>query len=152
MIDLLADEGDLQPLSSRRHGRREYRLTRDLLFRDVRVPAGFVTDKYSLPGRLIPALWQPQHAKFATPAVIHDWLFETMLKTFEASNIIFLEAMKAAGVKAHHRCAAYRAVSLFGRSGYGLVDPDNVPLVRTVRPDIQGLLSEPPHGLFTRHP
>ncbi|MBI1359878.1 MAG: DUF1353 domain-containing protein [Alphaproteobacteria bacterium] len=139
-LQLLCD-GDLTPTGTFREGRPEFRLTRPLVFEDIVVPKFYVTDRYSLPGRLIPLLWEPHHARYSTPAVIHDWLFETKLKPFEDSNAILMRAMQAAGVRADQRWIVFLAVSFFGRRGYGVVDPDNIPLVRSVRPDLRGVLA-----------
>ena len=144
-LDLLEDE-DLVATGSTRHGRAEYRLTRSIIFETLTIPPGFVTDKYSLPGRLIPFLWQPKKAKFATPAVIHDWLYETRWfgegeDAREKADAILLRAMTALRISPWRRWIAWAAVRLGGRAGYGIVDADNIPLVRAVRPDLEDVLA-----------
>ncbi len=134
-------EADLVPTGTFRNGRPEYRLARALHFEDVTVPAGFVVDGYSMPGRIINWRWQPKHARWKTAATVHDWLFETQLKPFEECNWIFLRAMRATGVKIHHRAIAFAAVMLFGQGGYGLVDADNIDLVAPHRPDLKQVLA-----------
>lgn len=144
-MDLLTDD-DLIPTGTTRHGRAEFRLGRDLVFGKITVPAGFISDKYSLPGRLIPFIWQPKHAKFATPAVLHDWLYETMLfgpseaDRENADNQLML-AMKATGVAPWRRWIVWSAVRMAGGGGYGVVDASNVDLVRAVRPDLGDALA-----------
>lgn len=144
-MDLLQDH-DLEPTGATRHGRTEYRVLRTVIFEQLTIPPGFVTDKYSLPGRLIPFIWQPKAAKFATPAVIHDWLYETKwLGDGEEgrwkADAVLMRAMKATGIPVWRRWLVWAAVRLGGEAGYGLVDADNLPLVRPVRPDLEGLLA-----------
>ena len=144
-IDFLGD-ADLVPTGTTRQGRPEFRLTRTLIFGKVTVPAGFITDKYSLPGRLIPFIWQPHKAKYATAAVLHDWLYESLLFGADedgranADNLL-MNAMIATGINPVRRWIVWAAVRVFGGGGYGLVDPDNVALVRAVRPDIGDVLA-----------
>lgn len=124
---LILQPGDLTPTGTTREGRPEFRLNRPVTFEDVTVPAGYVTDKHSLPG--IIKAWQPKGEYWAGPPIIHDWLFETQIKPFEESNLIYHRAMKAIGVKRRHRLLAYLAVQWKGRRGYGKVDADNWDMV-----------------------
>lgn len=144
-MDLLQDE-DLVPTGTTRQGRPEFRLTRELTFEAQRVPKGYVTDKYSLPGRLIPFIWQPHHAKYAAPAILHDWAYETM--SFgadeggrELADAMLMRAMTAAGISPWRRWIVWAAVRVGGRRGYGVVDPDNIGLARKVRPDLEAVLA-----------
>ena len=144
-MDFLND-ADLVPTGTTRQGRAEFRLTRALIFGKITVPAGFITDKFSLPGRLIPFIWQPHKAKYATPAVVHDWLYETMWfgpkeEDRENADNQLMQAMIATGVTPAKRWIVWGAVRAFGARGYGLVDAGNVDLVRAVRPDLSAVLA-----------
>lgn len=144
-IDCLNDE-DLIPTRTTRHGRAEYRIRRDLVFGKLTVPKGFVTDKYSLPGRVIPFIWQPKKAKYATAAVVHDWLYETAWfgpgeDGRKKADEVLMRVMTATGINVVKRWIVWAAVRVGGRWGYGIVDPDNVELVHPVRPDLKDVLS-----------
>lgn len=125
---LVLTDDELVLTGTFREGRPEFRISRDVWFRDVRVPAGYVTDKHSLPG-LVRA-WQPKGAQWAGPPIIHDYLYETMEKPKAAADQLYADAMMAIGVKVHHRIIAYLAVKRFGHGGFGKVDADNVDLIR----------------------
>ncbi|MEO0870399.1 MAG: DUF1353 domain-containing protein [Pseudomonadota bacterium] len=127
---LILAPGDLEATGTLRENRPEFRTLRDVWFEDVRVPAGFVTDKHSLP--FVIKGFQPKHARWAGPPILHDWLYETQIKTKIEADLLYWRAMRAIDVKMVHRIPAALAVLKFGRRGYGKVDADNFELVNRV--------------------
>lgn len=149
-MDLLTDD-DLEATGTFRGGwarRPEYRLKRDLSFGEPRVtvPAGFVVDGYSLPGRLISGVWQPKEKRWFTASTLHDWAYETMIlgrdeKGRELADNLLMRAMRYCGVEPHKRWIVWAAVRVGGAAGYGVIAPQNVDLVAPHRPDLAGVLN-----------
>ena len=44
----------------------------------IYVPAGYITDGFSMPGKALQA-FQPRSANFLLPSILHDWLYDTGL-------------------------------------------------------------------------
>ena len=78
----------------------------------IKVPTGFVTDFASSP----PQIWWliPPWGKYGKAAIIHDWLYQTGLRTRKQADEIFLEGMIILGVTPWRRRLMYRGVRLFG--------------------------------------
>ncbi len=96
----------------------------------VDVPAGFVTDFASIPA-FAQFLIQP-FGRHAPAAVIHDFLYAIGTpKARKYADLLFLHAMRDAGVPAFRRRLMYAAVKLGGWRGYGrpkdwaFVSPDD---------------------------
>lgn len=137
-------EGDLEPTGTFRDPgaktRPEFRLRVPVVYEVggqgsgliVTVPAGYITDRYSLPGRVLQG-WQPEGVKWWAPALVHDWLYDTGLVPRSVADAILLEAMRAIGVEQWQRTVVYNAVAAGGRSGFGKPEPANLRLVRDAR-------------------
>lgn len=78
----------------------------------IEVPENFETDFASVPR----GLWNifPPDGEYTQAAVLHDYLYNTKLRTRSESDRIFLEAMTVLLVPAWKRQLMYRAVRLFG--------------------------------------
>lgn len=82
---------------------------------DIEVRKGFITDLASIP-RLFQSLI-PQNHRHRGPAVIHDWLYHTAADhcyTRLQCDLVFLEAMKTAGVHFIRRQTMFAAVRVGG--------------------------------------
>jgi hypothetical protein len=137
--DVLLKDGDLEPTGGLREGRPEYMLMRDIIFEAwspgsgmaVIVPAGYVTDRFSLPGLL--KSFQPSQEKWLMPALIHDWLYDVGQIPRSKADSIFSQAMAAAGAKWWHRYGAFVGVRFGGSSGFGKPTSLNRELVERAR-------------------
>lgn len=95
----------------------EWILDEDLVYETdvgeiIRVPAGFNTDLASIPRALHAVI--PLNGKHRKAAVVHDYLYVTQKKTREASDAIFLEAMRTSGVRYTQRYVMYWGVRIGG--------------------------------------
>lgn len=136
------DEGALKPTGKLREGERrpEFVVTRPIVFEVgapgsgmcVWVPPGYVTDGYSLPGRIL-QWFQPEHANWLLPAILHDWLYDTGRVPRDMCDRILLQGMREVGVAAWQRFFVYRAVRLGGGGGYGRPIPLNLSIVEASR-------------------
>lgn len=98
------------------HGdNKQWKLTEDFHYRGNyrtwSVPKGFETDLDSVPR--IPIIYAMFKGRTTKAAVIHDWMYVTDQGKFLA-DAVFLEAMKAEGLKPWFRWPIYLAVTLFG--------------------------------------
>lgn len=98
----------------------------------VTVPAGYITDGYSMPGVLL-QLFQPRSARYLLPAILHDWLYDAGTVPRDMADRILLEGMRAVGVAAWQRFLVYRAVRLGGGGGFGKPLPLNLGIVTQAR-------------------
>ncbi len=98
----------------------------------ITVPAGYITDGYSMPGRLLQAK-QPKGANYLLPAILHDWLYDVGTVPRDMCDRILLQAMRAVGVEKLHRFVVYRAVRLGGAGGFAKPLPINLACVRRAR-------------------
>jgi hypothetical protein len=98
----------------------------------ITVPVGYVTDGYSLPGRLL-QLFQPRTADFLLPAILHDWLYDTGLVPRDMCDRILLQAMRAVGVAPWQRAIVNVAVRCGGGGGFARPLPVNLACVRQAR-------------------
>ena len=82
----------------------------------IHVPAGFVTDLTSVP---LP-LWFicPKLGKHNKAAVIHDYLYQSKLRTRLMADAVFCEALGVLGVSQWQSGLMYWGVRLFGWLGY----------------------------------
>lgn len=104
------------------HGRPVLRLTSPLEyypgrgFEPVRVPAGLETDLASVP-RFFWRVAAPWDA--LEPPAVHDWLYRRAAEYPRwMADLIFLLALRDAGVARWRSVAMYLAVRAFGRSAY----------------------------------
>ena len=80
------------------------------------VPAGFVTDFASSPSQV---WWLiPPWGRYGKAAVVHDYLYQTHLRTREEADNIFRESMEVLGVDKRRVFIMYWGVRLFGWLGY----------------------------------
>lgn len=126
-----------EPTGTFREGwRPEYRVTRDYPLHVggvlVLIPKGYVTDLYSLPGRLLQA-WQPHRSLWWGPALAHDVLYDLGELHRSLCDFILLELMHDAGVAPIHRVAVYSAVRLGGGHGFNKCLPVNMAVINRVR-------------------
>lgn len=98
----------------------------------VVVPAGYVTDGYSLPGMAL-QLFQPRSANYLLPSILHDWLYDAGLVPRAMADRILLQAMRAVKVAAWQRGLVYTAVRLGGGGGFNRPLPINLEIVRKAR-------------------
>lgn len=98
----------------------------------ITVPRGYVTDGYSMPGRLL-QLFQPRTATFLLPSILHDWLYDTGLVPRDMCDRILLQAMRSVGVAKWQRTLVYAAVRLGGWGGFAIPLPVNLACVRKAR-------------------
>lgn len=85
----------------------------------IKVPTGFVTDFASVP-RIFWSIYPP-FGRYSKAAVLHDYLYDITceyLYSRKDSDEIFLEAMKAVGVKKFTRSLLYYMVRWFAKSHF----------------------------------
>lgn len=110
------------------------------------VPKGYVPDGYSMPGRILQA-FQPRHARWLLPSILHDWLYDVGSIPRSVCDAILFDVMKELGVP-HWQClAVYLAVRAGGWGGFNKPLPINLAIVREARmkslsPDITKYLKE----------
>ncbi len=141
---LFLSDGDFVPTGTFRDPgektRREYRLVTPVIYEVggrgsgliVTVPAGYITDLYSLPGRLL-QFWQPSGARWWGPPLLHDWLYDTGLAPRKIADAVLQEAMMALDVDPALRLIVYVGVRVGGRMGRGHPEPANYGLVKAAR-------------------
>lgn len=120
--------------------RPEFRLTEPIVFEiggpgsglQVVVPAGYITDGYSLPGGLL-QLFQPHAAHFKLPSILHDWLYDAGLVPRAMADRILRQAMRAVNVPGWQRWLVYVAVRLGGWGGFNKPLPINLDIVAKAR-------------------
>ncbi len=78
----------------------------------IHVPAGFITDFASTPF----FMWKT--GLYSKAAVVHDYLYQSKLRSRAMADLIFKEAMLVLGVHPVKAQVMYRAVRLFGCKGY----------------------------------
>ena len=78
----------------------------------IHVPIGFVTDFASTPF----FIWKT--GLYSKAAVVHDFLYQSKLRTRMEADAIFYEAMLVLGVSKWKAGLFYWAVRLFGWMGY----------------------------------
>jgi len=78
----------------------------------ITVPVGFVTDFASSPF----FVWSfiPPWGRYSKAAVIHDYIYQTKIRTRKEADDIFLEAMLVLGVPAWKAKLMYWGVRTFG--------------------------------------
>jgi hypothetical protein len=80
------------------------------------VPAGFVTDRASIP-YLVQWLI-PKDGRHSVPAIIHDYLYWTGTCTQRQADRLLMHAMADSRAPSWQRRMIYKAVDLFGGSAY----------------------------------
>lgn len=94
----------------------------------VYVPAGYITDGFSMPGTLL-QLFQPHSARYLLPSILHDWLYDTGLVSRGIADAVLLQAMRAVGAAGWQAKLVYFAVRLGGWGGFGKPLPVNLDIV-----------------------
>jgi hypothetical protein len=82
----------------------------------ITVPDGFRTDFASVP-RIFWVIF-PYWGKYGNAAVIHDFIYETTIRTRKEADYIFLEAMGVSGTSWLTRHILFWAVRAFGMFAY----------------------------------
>lgn len=98
----------------------------------VEVPAGYITDGYSMPGMLL-QVFQPSDPIYLLPPILHDWPYDVGILPREVADLMLLQAMRAVGVPEWQCIAVYGAVRVGGGGGYGKPLPVNMDIVREAR-------------------
>lgn len=98
----------------------------------IYVPAGYITDGYSLPGLALQA-FQPASARYLMPAILHDWLYDVGLVPRAMADRVLLHAMRAVGVPEWQCLPVYAAVRAGGWGGFAKPLPVNLDIVRQAR-------------------
>lgn len=82
----------------------------------IHVPVGFVTDFASTPF----IFWAifPKTGVYSKAAVLHDWLYQSKIRSRAMADLIFKEAMAVLGVPRWKRDLMYWGVRCFGWLGY----------------------------------
>ena len=91
---------------------RSWVLLEDLIFGDIVVPCGFITDFASLPAPL--RVWTNPWGRHGLAAIIHDRLYWSQQTSRRVADEMFLRAMKALYVRRTQAWALYAGVRLFG--------------------------------------
>lgn len=78
------------------------------------VPAGYVTDGASIPQFLWGVAGGPFSGKYRKAAVVHDVYCDNRARSWEATHLMFWQAMLCAGVGEGKAEMLYRAVYLHG--------------------------------------
>jgi hypothetical protein len=81
-------------------------------FQEVTVPIGFVTDFASIPRAFWSAL--PPDGRYTWPAIVHDYLYWTQMRSKEDADMIFKFGMEDLGVGTVVSNLIYNAVHSFG--------------------------------------
>jgi len=77
------------------------------------VKAGFFTDLASIPRAVRSII--PQVGRHIQPSIAHDWCYESKTSLTRAeADLLFLDGMRAVGVRWLRRRAMYAAVRAFG--------------------------------------
>ena len=97
--------------------RRKWQLKIPLVYDEIVVPKGFVTDFATIPRILWPIF--PPYGRHTKAAILHDYLYTSCTCSRRQSDKIFREAMKKDGVGWLRRGIMWAAVRLFGRTHYG---------------------------------
>jgi hypothetical protein len=117
------------------------------------VPAGYVTDGYSMPGLALQA-FQPSSPRYLMPAILHDWLYDAGLVSRAMADLVLLQAMRAVGVPEWQCLPVYLAVRAGGWGGFAKPLPVNLDIVRQARANgvsaallahLNQLMKEPAH-------
>ena len=83
----------------------------------IHVPKGFVTDLASTPF-FVWSLGFPKWGRHSKAAVVHDYLYQSKLRSRAMADLIFLEAMCVLRVPLWKRILMYMAVRIIGWWGY----------------------------------
>lgn len=81
-------------------------------WRDLYVPAGFITDLDSVPR--IPFVYSRWQGRTVAGALVHDYLYHIQETSREMADKIFLTCMADEGVSKRYRYVIYFAVRVFG--------------------------------------
>lgn len=100
------------------------------------VPARTRTDGASIPRPLWSIIGGPFEGKYRVPAIIHDYYCSVRTRAWQATHVMFYEAMRASGVGELHAKMMYAGV-YFGGPRWTAMDRHNAGLERL---DDQGRL------------
>lgn len=103
-------------LEVKKVGAHAYELLSDFVNPYQIVPKGFTFNGASVP-RVLWFYLDPAGEAFEA-ACIHDYLYQTTLKTKEDADRIFRDVLMLYGVRKSKACAAYRSVKRFGKGNY----------------------------------
>jgi hypothetical protein len=107
----------------------------DILQQLVRAPAGFITDKASIPR--IPLVYDAEGGKCDKAAVIHDLLYTLgsagLMKIDRATaDAVLREAILASGYSQFTAAVFYAAVRMFGESHWKTPNVEQPPHVEEI--------------------
>ncbi len=92
-----------------------YRLLAPFRYKNVQVPAGFVTNGANIP-RLLWSIWPPNKSDFMKAVVIHDYLCDR--GKYALADQLFKEALQAAGASKFTVWLFYTSVDMYHRIKY----------------------------------
>ena len=93
----------------------------------IDVPNGTITDFASVPRIFWTIL--PPYGEYTQAAVLHDYLYQTHLRSKKESDKIFLEAMGVLNVPSWKKYIMYEAVNLFGGIAWKTYGKFSVPFL-----------------------
>lgn len=108
-------------LKTEQIARRSWRLTDDLVYGDIRVPKGFITNYASI-DVFHNILLYPVYALFAGygnyASTIHDYLYTTAQVSRKDADKVFYEALRDEGVAKWRAWLMWSGVRVGGKSSY----------------------------------
>lgn len=99
------------------HGNPVYVTTEAIEAAGYTIPAGFVTDLASIPVALQGERMRPD-GPWWRAAVLHDWLYVTNAVPRAEADRLFLDTLRADGVRAAARVPMFLMVRAFGGNAY----------------------------------
>jgi len=87
-----------------------FKVVKEFIFKDVVVPAGFVTDGASVP-RVFWSIFPPNRTDYLPCAIVHDFLCET--KDLKKADKHFKECLECLNVSKFAKYTMYYAVRIY---------------------------------------
>lgn len=119
-MELMVDPKGMPLLT--REGRQLYRLLSPFRFRDLQVPAGFITDLCSKPQIVLSLLGDNEQM----PSVPHDYAYNTHCMSRAEADAMLYDACLLSGVPKWRAWAIYLGVRIGGASHWGPDKPVKV--------------------------
>lgn len=88
----------------------KYKINKDLVYKDVTVPKGYLTNGADIP-RVLWSIIPPNRSDILPAVIIHDYLFEQ--DDLEKANKYFKEVLKILGVREFDIHFLYAGVSIY---------------------------------------
>jgi len=107
-----------QPIVKPDPGRNRYILMEDYIYKDIRIPSGFIFDGASVP-KLFQFISTPFHPDVMAAAIVHDWLYVNHQTDRKAADIILYDLLVANGIRKFKAKLMYKAVRVGGVASWG---------------------------------